>query len=85
LGRVSLLYVRAVAVAIFLNWRNNRIGYRLNIIAVGVVDLLYVLLLIGRGYTPASLAAWAGPITYLIAAAFSTAGFLRRDLALPGH
>jgi hypothetical protein len=82
---LALFALQAMAVATLLNWHNNRIGYWLNIIIVGVVDLLYVLLLIVPGYIPASLAAWAGPITYLIAATFSTAGFLRRDLAPPGH
>jgi hypothetical protein len=61
--------------------RNNRIGYWLNIVIVDVVDPGYVLLVIVPGYAPASPAALAGPITYLIAATFSTAGLLRRDLA----
>ena len=71
-----------MAVAILLNWRNDRIGYWLNLIVVGAVDLGYVVLVVVPGYVPASLIPFAGPIIYVIGAMFSTAGLLRRNLAI---
>ncbi len=79
---LGLLAVQAMAVAVLLNWRNDRIGYWLNIIVIGAVDLGYVGLLIVPGYVPATLITFAGPIAYVIAATFSTAGLLRRNLAM---
>jgi hypothetical protein len=79
---LGLFAVQAMAVAVLLNWRNDRIGYWLNIIVVGAVDLGYVVLVIVPGYVPASLVAFAGPIIYVIGAMFSTAGLLRRNLAI---
>jgi hypothetical protein len=79
---LGLFAVQAMAVAILLNWRNDRIGYWLNIIVVGAVDLGYVALVIVPGYVPASLIAFAGPVIYVIGAMFSTAGLLRRNLTI---
>ena len=78
---LGLFAVQAMAVAVLLNWRNDRIGYWLNIIVIAAVDLGYVVLVILPGYVPASLIAFAGPIIYVIGAIFSTAGLLRRNLA----
>jgi hypothetical protein len=79
---LGLFAVQAMAVAVLLNWRNDRIGYWLNIIVVGAVDLGYVALVIVPGYVPASLIAFAGPVIYVIGAMFSTAGLLRRNLTI---
>jgi hypothetical protein len=79
---LGLFAVQAMAVAVLLNWRNDRIGYWLNIIVVGAVDLGYVVLVIVPGYVPASLIAFAGPVIYVIGAMFSTAGLLRRNLTI---
>ena len=79
---LGLFAIQAMAVAALLNWRNDRIGYWLNIVVVGAVDLGYVVLLVVPGYVPASLTAFAGPIIYVIGAMCSTAGLLRRNLAM---
>lgn len=79
---LGLFAVQAMAVAVLLNWRNDRIGYWLNIIVIAAVDLGYVVLVIVPGYVPESLIAFAGPIIYVIGAMFSTAGLLRRNLAM---
>ena len=71
---LGLFAVQTMAVAVLLNWRNNRIGFWLNIIVIGAVDTGYVMLLIVPGYFPASFVALAGPIVYVIGAMFSTAG-----------
>jgi hypothetical protein len=82
---LGLFAVQTMAVAVLLNWHNNRIGFWLNIIVIGAVDIGYVMLLIVPGYFPASFVALAGPIVYVIGAMFSTAGLLRRDLAVSSN
>src|SRR5258707_1080342 len=82
---LAVFALQAMVVAVLLNWRNDRIGYWLNIIVVGIVDLGYFVLVIVPGYVPASLIAFAGPIIYVIGAMFSTAGLLRRNLAISNH
>jgi hypothetical protein len=82
---LGLFAVQTMAVAVLLNWHNNRIGFWLNIIVIGAVDIGYVMLLIVPGYFPTSFVALAGPIVYVIGAMFSTAGLLRRDLAVSSN
>jgi hypothetical protein len=79
---LGLFAVQAMGVAVLLNWRNDRIGYWLNITVVAAVDLGYVVLVIVPGHVPASLIAFAGPLIYVIGAMFSTAGLQRRNLAI---
>jgi hypothetical protein len=64
--------VLAIALSVALNWHNSRIGYWINLIVVGVVDLGYVVFVVAPGYIPASLASLAGPIIFVAAAIFST-------------
>ncbi len=74
---LAVFSLQALIVAATLNWRNNRVGYWINVIGVGVVDLGYVLLLIVPGYVPVSLVALTGPIIYVVAAGFSTLGYIQ--------
>ena len=39
---LGLFAVQTMAVAVLLNWHNNRIGFWLNIIVIGAVDIGYV-------------------------------------------
>jgi hypothetical protein len=71
---LAVIALLAIVLAVTLNWRNDRIGYWINVIMVGVVDLGFLILIVMPGYIPASLAALAGPIVYVFAAIFSTIG-----------
>ncbi|QQN62298.1 hypothetical protein JIR23_22270 [Bradyrhizobium diazoefficiens] len=71
---LAVFAVLAIVLALALNWRNDRIGYWINLIVVGVVDLGFVVLIVMPGYVPASLTSLAGPILFVIAATFSTIG-----------
>jgi hypothetical protein len=64
-----------IVVAIFLNWKNSRLGYWLNLIVVSVGDIGYIIYLIIPGYVSLIPGAF-GPITWLLAALFSTIGIL---------
>lgn len=75
---LGVFALQAMAIAVMLNWRNNQIGYWLNAVVVGVVDLAFIILLIVPGHVPASLATFAGPVIYAIATIFSTVGILSK-------
>lgn len=71
---LALFALLAVALGISLNWRNDRLGYWINLIMVAAVDVGFIILIVAPGYVPASVASLAGPIVYVAAAIFSTAG-----------
>ena len=58
-------------VAVFLNWKNSRLGYWLNLVVVSAGDIGYVLFLLLPGYIP-----WVpgglGPLLWVLAALLST-------------
>lgn len=64
-----------IVVGIFLNWKNSRLGYWLNLIVVSVGDIGYIIYLIIPGYVALIPGAF-GPITWLLAVLFSTIGIL---------
>ena len=79
---LAVFSLQAMVIAVLLNWRNNTIGYWCNVIVVGIVDAGFVLLLIVPGYVAPSAAAFAGPVIYVVAATFSTLGYLHRSRVL---
>ncbi|NOR19150.1 MAG: hypothetical protein GQ538_03575 [Xanthomonadales bacterium] len=65
-----------VAVAVFYNWRNSKIGYWLNLAVVSAGDIGFIITILIPGYLslfPGSL----GPILWLLALAFSTLAILK--------
>jgi hypothetical protein len=71
---LAVFALLAMVLGVTLNWRNDKLGYWINLIVVAVVDLGFVILVIVPGYVSASAASLAGPIIYVIAAIFSTVG-----------
>jgi hypothetical protein len=61
----------AIALAITLNWRNDRLGFWVNGVMVGVADIPFILFVLMPGYAP-----WwpglLGPVLWI--AAFSVTG-----------
>ena len=64
------------AVAVLYNWNNNRMGYWLNLVVVSVGDIGFIITILLPGYLPFFPGA-IGPILWLLALGFSTAGLLR--------
>ena len=64
-----------IVVAVFLNWKNSRLGYWLNLVVVSAGDIGYVLFLLLPGYIP-----WVpgglGPLLWVLAALLSTVAVL---------
>ena len=65
----------ALAVGIWLNWRNSRIGYWLNLYLVGAFDVAFIFTRVLPGHTDAS--GWLGPILAVLAIVFTSIGLFR--------
>jgi len=63
----------AVALAVFLNWRNSRVGYWFNLVVVSLTDIGFIGALVLPGYLTFA-AGWTGPILWVLAVAFTTLG-----------
>ena len=76
----SLLFFAlfGIVVAVRYNWKNNKIGYWLNLVVVSVVDIGFIITILIPGYLPLFPGA-LGPILWLLALAFSTVAILRAD------
>lgn len=64
-----------MAVAVFLNWKNLRLGYWLNLIVVSAGDIGFILAILLPGYVPMIPGA-IGPLLWIVALLFSTIGIL---------
>lgn len=78
---LAIFALLTMTLGISLNWRNDQVGYWINLLVVAAVDLGFVLLIVVPGYVPVSLGSLAGPIVYVVAAVFSTIGRLSADAA----
>jgi hypothetical protein len=70
----------AIALALTLNWRNDRLGFWVNGVTVGIADIPFILFVLIPGYAP-----WwpglLGPALWI--AAFSVTGLARIDATKP--
>ncbi len=64
-----------IAVGVFLNWKNSRFGYWLNLIVVSAGDLGYIIFILIPGYVPIMPGA-LGPILWILAVIFSSIGIM---------
>lgn len=66
--------VFAIVVAIWLNWRNDRAGYWVNFVVVGLVDIGFIIHVLAPGVVP-MMPGVLGPVTWLLAVAFTTIAY----------
>ena len=73
----SLLFFAlfGIVVGVFLNWKNSRLGYWLNLIVVSAGDIGYIVFVLIPGYVPFMPGA-LGPILWVLAVLFSTVGIM---------
>jgi hypothetical protein len=64
-----------LVVAIFLNWKNSRLGYWLNLVVVSAGDIGYIIFVLVPGYVQFMPGA-IGPILWVLAVLFSTVGIM---------
>ena len=67
--------VFGIVVGIFLNWKNSRLGYWLNLTVVSAGDIGYIVFILVPGYIPVMPGA-LGPILWVLAVLFSTIGLV---------
>ena len=79
-----LFALLGIVTAIGWNWRNDRCGYWLNLIVIGLVDLGFVLLVVVPKLVPLWPHGLLGPLVYLLAALFTTIGILQNKPQLAG-
>ncbi len=65
-----------IIVAIFLNWKNSRLGYWLNLIVVSAADIGFILFVLIPGYVPL-VPGGLGPLLWILALVFSTMGIVK--------
>jgi hypothetical protein len=70
---IICLGILSIFAAIFLNWKNSRAGYWLNLAIVGFADLGLILFMVAPGVMQIS-DAWIGPVLFVFALVFSTLG-----------
>ena len=68
--------VFAIVVAVFLNWKNNKTGYWMNLVVVSAADVGFILAILVPGYLPI-VPGVIGPAVWVLALVFSTIGILK--------
>jgi len=63
--------VFAIVIAVAMNWRNSRLGYRLNLYVISAADIGFIVFVLMPGYVPMMPGA-LGPITWIIALALTS-------------
>lgn len=66
----------AIILAVFMNWRNSRVGYWFNLVVVSLTDLGFIFAILIPGYITFAAGA-TGPILWVLAAVFTTIGILQ--------
>lgn len=66
-----IIALLAMAIAVWKNWNNDRIGYWLNLSIVSVADIIFLLLVVIPGYVPLGRGL-IGPALWVAAVIFST-------------
>ena len=64
-----------IIVAVFLNWKNSRLGYWLNLVVVSAADIGFIVTVLMPGYVPL-VPGGLGPLLWVLAVLFSTLGIL---------
>ena len=65
-----------IYVAIRYNWKNEKLGYWLNLVIISAADIPYILFVLIPGYVPLVPGVY-GPVVWLLAVVFSTIAIVR--------
>ena len=65
-----------IVVAIWLNWKNSRSGYWLNLVVVSAADIGFIVYVLLPGHVPL-VPGGLGPLLWIAAVIFSTIGIRR--------
>jgi len=62
-----------IVVAVWLNWKNSKPGYWLNLVVVSAADVGFIVYVLLPGYAPL-VPGGLGPLLWIVAVIFSTIG-----------
>jgi hypothetical protein len=65
-----------IVVAVWMNWKNSRLGYWLNFVVISAADIGFILFVLLPGHAPMMPGA-LGPILWIVALALTTLGVMR--------
>lgn len=82
-GAWNLAFFATISIltAIFLNWKSSRIGYWINLAAISVTDIGFILFLVVPGYIPIIPGIY-GPMVWVLGVICTTMGYQRLAIAL---
>jgi hypothetical protein len=73
--------ITAIVLAVTLNWRNDRVGFWVNAVVIGIADVPFILFVLVPGYMP-----WwpglLGPILWVAAVVFTGLGRMSATVAM---
>jgi len=74
-GAWDLLFIAlaGISFAVIYNWKNNRLGYWINLIMVSIADIGFIIFVLIPGYVDL-FPGIIGPVFWISAAIFSTLG-----------
>lgn len=67
----------AIAIAVWLNWKNDKSGYWINLVMVSLADVGFVWLVMAPGHVPL-FPAILGPVFWVLAVIFTTIAYRQR-------
>lgn len=70
--------VFAIAVAVWMNWKNSRLGYWLNLVVISAADIGFVVFVLMPGHVP-MMPGVLGPIFWIVALLLTTLGVMRSN------
>ncbi len=81
-GAWNLLFfaVFGIVVAVWLNWKNDNVGYWLNAVVVSIGDIGFIIYLLMPGYVP-WIPGGLGPLLWIVALFFSALGYAGKNAA----
>ena len=66
----------AIILAVFMNWKNSRVGYWFNLVVVSLTDLGFIFGILVPGFITAA-AGVPGPVLWILAVIFTSIGTFR--------
>lgn len=74
----NLLFFAVVAtvVAVWLNWKNSRAGYWINLVTVSATDIGFILFILGPGHLTL-IPGIIGPVFWVLGVVFTTLAYLK--------
>jgi hypothetical protein len=69
--------ISSIVIAVFMNWRNTKAGYWLNLVVVSAADVGFIGAILMPGHLPL-IPGVIGPTIWILALAFSTIAIIKR-------